>query len=88
MHDYEDLSSCLRLATEADEESQVAAYYRKYQGHGPAYYGDLDESNDALLEYEVQAEEQGIVARRLTLSFFSLTLLQRGRKHIIIWQKH
>ncbi len=65
---------CIHLGAEADEESQVAAYFRKYRGHGPAYYGDLDEANDSLLEYEVQAEEHGIVAQHLPLSPFSLTM--------------
>jgi len=41
-----------------EEENQAASYYNKFLNHGPAYYGDLDEADGKLLEYEMQAEER------------------------------
>ncbi|KIJ64918.1 hypothetical protein HYDPIDRAFT_132128 [Hydnomerulius pinastri MD-312] len=42
-----------------DEENQTLAYYKKFMHQGPAYFGDLDETQngDELLEYEREAEE-------------------------------
>lgn len=42
-----------------DEENLAANYYKKFLNHGPAYYGDLDEADGKLLEYEMEAEERG-----------------------------
>ncbi|KAL4065999.1 Isy1-like splicing factor [Scleroderma yunnanense] len=44
---------------EEEEESQAFAYYKKFMGQGPAYYGDLDETQgpDGILGYERAAEE-------------------------------
>lgn len=42
-----------------EEENLAANYYKKFLNHGPDYYGDLDEADGKLLEYEMQAEEQG-----------------------------
>lgn len=42
-----------------EEENQAANYYKKFLNHGPAYYGDLDEADGKLLEYEMEAEERG-----------------------------
>ena len=44
-----------------EEENLAANYYNKFLNHGPAYYGDLDEADGKLLEYEMQAEEQGMI---------------------------
>ena len=44
-----------------EEENLAANYYRKFLNHGPAYYGDLDEADGKLLEYEMQAEERGMI---------------------------
>ncbi|PPQ79013.1 hypothetical protein CVT25_002322 [Psilocybe cyanescens] len=44
---------------EEEEENQVLAYYKKFMNQGPAYYGDLDEEDGKLLEYEREAEEEG-----------------------------
>ena len=44
-----------------EEENLAANYYKKFLNHGPAYYGDLDEADGKLLEYEMQAEEQGMI---------------------------
>jgi len=41
-----------------EEENLAANYYKKFLNHGPAYYGDRDEEDGKLLEYEMQAEEQ------------------------------
>jgi pre-mRNA-splicing factor ISY1 len=42
-----------------EEESLAASYYKKFLNHGPTYYGDLDETDGKLLEYEMKAEERG-----------------------------
>lgn len=44
---------------EEEEENQALAYYKKFMKQGPAYFGDLDESDGKLLEYEQEAEEEG-----------------------------
>ena len=44
-----------------EEENVAANYYKKFLNHGPAYYGDLDEADGKLLEYEMQAEERGMI---------------------------
>ncbi|KAN0094427.1 Isy1-like splicing factor [Tylopilus felleus] len=43
---------------EEEEENQALAYYKKFMNQGPAYFGDLDEtqSGSELIEYEEQAE--------------------------------
>ena len=46
-------------AKEEDEENQVHAFYKKFMGQGPAYFGDLDEQDGTLLEFERSAEEEG-----------------------------
>jgi len=43
---------------EDDEANQTLAYYKKFMNQGPAYYGDLDEQDDILLESERLAEEE------------------------------
>lgn len=45
---------------EEEEENQALAYYKKFMNQGPAYYGDLDENDGKLLEFEQQAEEEGM----------------------------
>ncbi|KAI0752862.1 Isy1-domain-containing protein [Daedaleopsis nitida] len=44
--------------TEEDEENKVQNYYKKFQNQGPAYFGDLDEADGHLLEYEMHAEDE------------------------------
>lgn len=44
-----------------EEENLAANYYKKFLNHGPAYYGDLDEADGKLLEYEIRAEERGMI---------------------------
>ncbi|KAJ3932456.1 MAG: Isy1-like splicing factor [Lentinula lateritia] len=41
-----------------DEDNQTLAYYKKFMNQGPAYYGDLDEEDESLLESERLAEEE------------------------------
>ncbi|KAI0031777.1 Isy1-like splicing factor [Vararia minispora EC-137] len=43
---------------EEDEESATQAFYKRFTGQGPAYFGDNDETDGSLLEYEQQAEQQ------------------------------
>ncbi|KIM82676.1 hypothetical protein PILCRDRAFT_819985 [Piloderma croceum F 1598] len=43
---------------EDEEESQALSYYKKFMNQGPSYFGDLDESDGKLLEYEQEAEEE------------------------------
>lgn len=45
-----------------EEENLAANYYKKFLNHGPAYYGDLDEADGKLLEYEMEAEERGTLS--------------------------
>ncbi|KAG6380414.1 Isy1-like splicing factor [Boletus reticuloceps] len=44
---------------EEEEENQALAYYKKFMHQGPAYFGDLDEtqSGNELIDYEREAEE-------------------------------
>ena len=44
---------------EVTEEEQSVAHYKKFQNQGPDYYGDLDEADGTLLQYEKDAEEAG-----------------------------
>lgn len=44
---------------EEEEESQALAYYKKFINQGPAYYGDLDENDGTLLEYEEEWVKEG-----------------------------
>lgn len=43
---------------EEEEENQALAYYKKFMNQGPAYYGDLDENDGKLLQFEQEAEEE------------------------------
>ncbi|OJA20923.1 hypothetical protein AZE42_00910 [Rhizopogon vesiculosus] len=43
---------------EEEEENQALAFYKKFMNQGPVYFGDLDEADGKLLEYERQAEEE------------------------------
>ena len=45
---------------EEDEENKVHGYYKKFTNQGPGYFGDVDEADGALLEYEAKAEEGGM----------------------------
>ncbi|EIW53348.1 Isy1-domain-containing protein [Trametes versicolor FP-101664 SS1] len=44
--------------SEEDEENKVHGYYKKFTNQGPGYFGDLDEADGTLLEYEAHAEEE------------------------------
>ena len=46
-------------AKDEDEENQAQAFYKKFTNQGPPYYGDLDERDGSLLEYERKQEEAG-----------------------------
>lgn len=46
--------------TEEDEESQAQGFYKKFTNQGPAYFGDLDEVDETLLQFEIAAEEEGM----------------------------
>ncbi|KAG6830181.1 hypothetical protein H0H87_008957 [Tephrocybe sp. NHM501043] len=43
---------------EEEEENQALAYYKKFMNQGPSYYGDTDEDDGTLLQYERAAEEE------------------------------
>ncbi|EPT02082.1 hypothetical protein FOMPIDRAFT_1022950 [Fomitopsis schrenkii] len=43
---------------EEDEENQAQSFYKKFTNQGPSYFGDLDEQDGKLLEYEMHAEEE------------------------------
>jgi pre-mRNA-splicing factor ISY1 len=42
-----------------DEDNQALAYYKKFMNQGPTYYGDSDENDQSLLDYERELEEEG-----------------------------
>ncbi|KAJ3528986.1 hypothetical protein NMY22_g9186 [Coprinellus aureogranulatus] len=44
---------------EVEEENQALNHYKKFMNQGPSYYGDVDDADEALLEYERAAEEEG-----------------------------
>lgn len=44
---------------ERDEENVAQNFYKKFTNQGPAYFGDLDEQDGKLLEYERAAEDEG-----------------------------
>ena len=44
---------------EQEEENVAQNFYKKFTNQGPAYFGDLDEQDGKLLEYESAAEEEG-----------------------------
>ena len=44
---------------EEDEQNQAQSFYKKFTNQGPSYFGDLDESDAKLIEFERQAEEEG-----------------------------
>jgi len=46
-------------AKEDDEDKATQAFYKRFMNNGPAYYGDLDEADGELLEFEQKAEEEG-----------------------------
>ena len=46
-------------AKEEDEEMKASAFYKKFTGQGPSYFGDFDEKDGSLVEYETQLEEEG-----------------------------
>ncbi|PCH35070.1 Isy1-domain-containing protein [Wolfiporia cocos MD-104 SS10] len=41
-----------------DEENQAKNFYKKFTSQGPVYFGDLDEADGTLLEFEMRAEEE------------------------------
>ncbi|KAA1475308.1 pre-mRNA-splicing factor ISY1 [Dentipellis sp. KUC8613] len=43
---------------EEDEENATFNFYKKFTNQGPQYFGDLDEADGALLQYEREAEEE------------------------------
>lgn len=47
-------------AKEEEEESQAQAFYKRFAGQGPSYYGDLDEKDGSLLKFEEEAEAEGM----------------------------
>lgn len=65
---------------EEEEENQALAYYKKFMNQGPAYFGDLDEADGKLLEYERDVEENGKFA--IVVTFLPSLLCQIGRNHI------
>ncbi|ELU45797.1 pre-mRNA-splicing factor ISY1 [Rhizoctonia solani AG-1 IA] len=43
-------------AEKEDEENRVLAHYKKFLDQGPAYFGDHDEDDEELLQYEIESE--------------------------------
>lgn len=64
---------------EEEEENAVTAFYRKFLDPGRAYFGDMDETDGQLLEYEREKEEEG--AYLFTKSRFGAEM------HGIAWEE-
>jgi len=47
---------------------------------GPAYFGDLDEADGKLLEYERQAEEEGTSMSMSSQSHFNFAFYRMERR--------
>jgi pre-mRNA-splicing factor ISY1 len=45
---------------EEEEENQALNFYKKFMDQKPAYFGDLDEQDAALLKYEHALEDEGL----------------------------
>lgn len=43
-----------------DEENMAKTFFNRFTNQGPAYFGDLDEQNDELLKFELEAEQEGL----------------------------
>ncbi|KAI0318668.1 Isy1-domain-containing protein [Amylostereum chailletii] len=41
-----------------DEENATTSFYKRFTNQGPAYFGDLDETDGSLLRYEQEAEQE------------------------------
>jgi pre-mRNA-splicing factor ISY1 len=46
---------------EEEEENLALNFYKKFMNQGPGYFGDLDEQNVALLQFEREAEDDGML---------------------------
>jgi hypothetical protein len=44
---------------EEEEENLALNFYKKFMNQGPAYFGDMDEADGSLLQYEMKAEKAG-----------------------------
>jgi pre-mRNA-splicing factor ISY1 len=62
---------------EEDEENRTMAYYKKFTNQGPSYFGDLDERDENLLQFEQDAEREGRVA-----SFVHVLLLTKSASRL------
>lgn len=51
-------TSDVSLAQGGDEESERAEIYKRYRNQGPAYYGDMDEADGAVLRDDRESEEK------------------------------
>jgi len=63
-----------------EEESQALSYYKKFTNQGPAYFGDLDESDGKVLEYEQAGEDEGMQTLLLYCEVEYLLEFQIGKK--------
>lgn len=50
---------CPQLAVDKDEDTIRAELYKRFRHQGPAYYGDMDEADGAVLADEAELEEKG-----------------------------
>lgn len=54
---------------EEEEENQAQNFYKKFQNQGPAYFGDLDEVDGKLLDFEMHAEDEGLFCCSVCCSY-------------------
>lgn len=69
---------------EEEEENLALNFYKKFMNQGPAYYGDMDEVDGSLVQYEMNAEEEGVYSdiifyHTLTLCRMVRSILQPAR---------
>lgn len=57
---------------EEDEDVATTAFYKRFTGQGPSYFGDLDEADGELLAFERKAEEEGGTSTSGIFDFYSL----------------
>ena len=72
---------------EEDEDVATTAFYKKFTGQGPSYFGDLDEADGELLAFERKAEEEGVHSiQKHSISTYSL--MQNMKKLAPPFERH
>ena len=67
---------------EEDEETATQSFFRRFTNQGPSYFGDLDEADGSLLQYEQDAEQEGTFQHRVLLSTYTQCI-----KYVTEWNE-